>query len=240
MGLRSTSGVKREYLDVLTGIFEFMLVCRLSKRDIRSIATSALDRAHRAPNGKRSDQGYLSTAALVLDAWHRDRRYLTARGEARAVRLLGPAPSVEALITAEKGKYQRGALARRLTLDGLIVSSGRGLYKPASSIALLSAFDSVAVQHVARSVAMLLETIRRNLEFPRASQRFIERIAEVPDLPIEDVPAFRRFTHLQGRTFLRTVNDWLETRRARSLAAASGRSVRAGIHVHSYVGMTPR
>ena len=85
---------------------------------------------------------------------------------------------------------------------------------------------------------MLLETVRHNLTLSHASQKLIERIAEVPDLPIEHVEAFRRFTQTQGWILLRTANDWLEARRER----ATGRKtvVRAGIHLHAYVGNSRR
>jgi Family of unknown function (DUF6502) len=239
MNGRGTAGVKTEYLGILTVIFEFMLVCQLSKREISNIAIKALKRANGLGNYRKDPEGYLATAALVLDAWHRDRRYMNARGEPRPIRLAGAHPSVHALLSAERVPYQRKVLARQLRIDRLIVPCGRGLYKPASDVALLSALDSVAVQHVGRTVATLLETIRGNLAFPRPSQRLIERIAEIPDLPVEQVPAFRRFTQMQGWVLLRTVNDWLESRRVRPTSRRAGKGVRAGIHLHSYVGVTP-
>ncbi len=240
MSVRSTQRVAYEYSRVLTDIFEFMLACGLPKRDVLAIATRALEKAKRASSYAGKDMsGYLATAALVLDAWHRDRRYLNYKAEPRAIRLLGPTPSVEALIRAEPGKHRAVILAQRLKAHRLVVPCGKGLYKPAGNIALLSAFDPLAIQHVARSLSMLLETIRQNLAFPNPSQRLIERIAEVPDLPLEQVPAFRKFTQMQGWILLRTVNDWLGSRRAGALSRRP-KTVRAGIHVHSYVGATAR
>lgn len=240
MNIRATQRVASEYSRVLTDIFEFMIACGLVKKDILNLVTDALEKAKRASSCVGKDpSGYLATAALVLDAWHRDRRYLNSKAEPRAVRLFGPAPSVEALIRAEPGAHKGSGLARRLRAQRLVVSCGRGLYKPASNIALLSAFDPLAIQHVARSLTMLIETIRQNLAFPRPSQRLIERIAEVPDLPLEYVPAFRKFTQMQGWILLRTVNDWLGSRRA-GMSRSRCKTVRAGIHVHSFVGSVAR
>src|SRR6185437_13768111 len=106
-------------------------------------------------------------------------------------------------------------MVNRLKALKLVVPHAKGMYKPASNVALLTALDPLAIQHVARALSILLATIRKNLVFAKPSQRLIERIAEVPDLPVELVPAFRRFTQQQGYLLLGTVNDWLESRRAR-------------------------
>jgi hypothetical protein len=236
MGVRSAKRVASEYKRVLTNLFEFMFACGLPRGDILAIATAALGKAKAASGDVGKDlHGGLATAALVLDAWHRDPRYLTSSARPRAVRLLGPAPSVEALVRAQAGRHRAATLARRLKSQRLVVPFGTELYKPASNIALLSAFDPLATQHVARSLSMLLETIRQNLAGHHTSQRQIERIAEVPDLPLQQVNAFRKFTQAQGWILLRTVNDWLEARRSKD-PIQRRRAVRAGIHVHTYLG----
>jgi hypothetical protein len=236
MSVRSSLRTASEYRRVLTNIFEFMLACGLVRKEIRAVASTALSRAKIVSRDLEKDMhGGLATAALVLDAWHRDRRYLTSTGQPRAVKLLGPPPSVEALIRAQPGCPRPTALARRLSSQRLLLAVGRGRFKPASNVALLSAFDPLAIQHVARSLSMLLETIRQNLTGTHTSQRLIERIAEVPDLPLQHVQAFRKFTQAQGWILLRTVNDWLEARRLRD-SSKGEKSVRAGIHVHTYVG----
>jgi hypothetical protein len=240
MTARSISRVTREYERVLTDVFELMLACGLLRKDILRIVARAVYRARKTRNCVGKDMsGYLATAALVLDAWHRNRRYLNSKAEPKAIRLLGPCPSVEALVRSEAAQPKPQALARRLKVQRLVVPCAGGLYKPASNVALLSAFDPLAIQHVSRSLSMLLDTIRRNLAFPNPAQRLIERIAEVPDLPLEQIPAFRKFTQIQGWTLLRTVNDWLESRRAR-IPSRSGRTVRAGMHVHSYIDAVAR
>jgi hypothetical protein len=240
MSVRSARRAAYEYSRVLTDIFEFMLACGLVRKEVRVIANRALKKAKATKDNVRKDlSGYLATAALVLDAWHRDRRYLNAKAQPRAVPLLGPVPSVEALIRAESGRHKAVFLANRLKTQRLVVSCGKELYKPASNVALLTAFDPLAIQHVARSLSMLIETIRQNLDFPNSPRRLIERIAEVPDLPLEHVQAFRKFTQTQGWILLRTVNDWLEVRRVRN-PPRSRQTVRAGIHVHSYVSGSNR
>jgi len=235
MRVHSRRRAATEYKHVLTGVFDLMFASGLSGNDISSIAAAALTKAKVTSGYTSKDlSGGLATAALVLDAWHRDRRYLTSAGRPRAVSLLGPAPSVEALIRSQPGRNRACSLALRFCSQNLLVPCGPDLWKPASNVALASALDPLGIQHVARSLSMLLETIRQNLSGASESQRLFERIAEVPDLPLKEVQAFRRFTRVQGWVLLRTVNDWLEARRSKD-PAQKGRTVRAGFHVHTYV-----
>ena len=186
---------------------------------------------------RRERSGSLATAALVLDAWHRKRPYLDLNAVPRAVRLLGRGPSVEALIKAETGARSAKEFANRLRHLGLVIPHGRGLYVPSSDMALISGIDTMLMVHVERSLGALLETVEHNVTHRNERDRLLERFAEVPDLPVGELPAFRRFARLQGTVFLRTINDWLETRRVGRSAAGSGSSRRvakAGIHVVAY------
>lgn len=228
--------VESDYAPVLTAIFELMLSGGMRKGDLRALCARSLEKATRkSPRDQKIAPEGLPVAALVLDAWHRDRRYLNAKAEPRAVRLLGPSPSVEALIRAEVQHGSAEELAFRLESLRLVVSAGRGLYRPTSDIALISAHDPFVLEHVAKSLLMLLETVSQNLSGKPSSEPLIERFAEVPDLPRESIPAFRRFTKVQGWILLRTVNDWLELRRARRTNRTRKESARVGIHVHAYV-----
>lgn len=224
-----------EYKQVLGTIFEFMLASGLNSDEIAETASIAVQRAKRSsPEYSPSLPGGIASAALVLDAWHRDRLYLTRLGRPRAIRWNGPAPSLEALVRSQSEHRDVAKVLLGLRTHKLIVSCGHGRYKPASDVALLSNFDPLAIQHVGRTLSMLLRTVRQNLTTLPTTRRLIERNAEVPDLPVEHVDAFRRFAELQGWIFLRTVNDWLEIRRAKR-DRTNKATVPAGVHVHAYL-----
>jgi len=229
--------IESDYSPVLEAIFELLLSTGMQKADVRRISARSLEKARKKcrGSGRREGSGGLPMAALVLDAWHRDRRYLNARAEPRAVRLLGPAPSVEALIRAEGEKEHAHKLAQRLESLRLVVPLGRGLYKPTGDVALISKHDPFVLQHIAKSLSVLLETIRSNLDSDPTSEALIERFAEVPDLPLEYIPTFKKFSKTHGWILLRTVNDWLESRRAKRTNRRRREGIRAGIHVHAYV-----
>jgi hypothetical protein len=226
-----------EYSNVLVAVFELMMRGGMEPNDLLRICSACVKRADLSSHMRpREESGGLVIAALVLDAWHRDRRYLNSRGTPKSVRLVGPMPSVEALIRAQKVRERAPDVARRLRAARLVVPSGRNRYKPASDVAVISARDPLVLQHAARALYMLLETVDQNVSGARKLAPLIERFAEVPDLPRKHVVAFQRFTQTQGRTFLRTINDWLEARRARqSSRTRSNATVRAGIHTYAYV-----
>jgi hypothetical protein len=188
---------------------------------------------------RKAEYGVAFAAAQVLDAWHRDRRYLSSRGTPIPVRLFGPAPSVESLVRRQKVPEHAADVARHLKAFRLVVLCGKNLYRPTTDVALISARDPrdpLVLQYASGALLTLLETVRQNVSGAGNPAPLIDRVAEVPDLPRKEIKAFKMFTQLQGRTFIRTINDWLETRRGRrsSWRRTSG-TVRAGIHTYAYV-----
>jgi len=235
--------LQQNYSDLLASIFELMLRGGTRSKELMALCIRALERAETNSHVslESSEYGGLMTAALVLDAWHRDRRYLTAKGTPKSIRMLGRAPSVEALVRRQKIGKRAFDITHRLKAAQLIVPCGRGLYRPASDAAVISARDPLILQHTVRALSSLLGTVAQNISGANALAPLIERCAEVPDLPRKHVKAFQDFTHVQGRTFLRTVNDWLESRRARRISKRhSDETVRAGIHTYAYVARKQR
>ena len=235
MTLQTMERTQSEYMHLLASLFDFMRKSGIRDSEVKLICSQALHHSSHRRHASPGKSATLTVAALTLDAWHRNRRYLNRNAEPRAIPLLGQSPSVEALIRAEKAHVDAPALARRLKSLGLLVRSGRNRYKPADRIALVTGLDPTIQQYIARASATLLKTIRHNVSLKRDSSRLIERFAEVPDLPRHRAAAFRKFAQIQGWEFLRTMNDWLESRRAKRLSRRSTRTVRAGVHLYAYM-----
>ncbi len=227
----------REYERALTAVFGLLIrggvrhgaISRLSDRAFKSAIANAQTLGD-------SGSGELATLSLVLDAWHRDRRYLTGAGKPKAVPLRGPAPSVEALVRQEGPQCDATELVYRILSLRLIVPCSSGnRYRPTGDAALVSVCGPTILQYAARCVVSLLATVEDNLRGAASVPPLLERFAEVPDLPAECIESFRQFSRFQGAIFTRTINDWLQTRRARSSADDSRKHVRAGVHVHAYI-----
>ena len=201
------------YQRLLAAVFEFMLIGGMQRSQILRVATRALrgaefDNSLLSPTNKID----LAFAGMILDAWHRNRRYVDRSAQPKAIPLRGKAPSVEALIRAEQVSHDPSELVRRLRSLKLVIRCGKNLYKPAARFAVVAEPNSIVQQHAVRSLSTLLNTIKGNLAETQRSRGLIERTAEVPDLPVEHVAEFRDFARSQGWALLSTLNDWLETR----------------------------
>ena len=234
---------RRDYERVLTAVFGLLIQCGVRERVVSAIANRALKLAIRkAISLGQSSGGELATFSLVLDAWHRDRPYLTSEESPRRCLLLGRGrPASRHWSRSEGPMFDPIDLAYRIRSLGLITPCSGNRYRPIGDTALVSIYGPTVLQHVARCLMSLLETVEDNLTGAPTSAHLLERFAEVPDLPAECVDDFQQFSRLQGAMFARTINDWLETRRARGQIAANHENVgavRAGVHVHAYVAPT--
>jgi hypothetical protein len=229
----------REYERVLASVFGLLVQSGMSQRAILTLTTRARKTAS-ARNRKLGRSGAeLTTLALVLDAWHRNRRYLTSKGKPKPMRLFGAAPSVEALIRSEGEAASATKLVHRIRSLRLVTRCPGGSYRPTSNAALISICDPAMLQYVARSLISFLGTVESNLGRPPHEARLLERCAEIPDLPHECMKQFQEFSWNQGDAFTRIVNDWLQTRRTTTSIASKHSGVRAGVHVHAYLMPTP-
>jgi hypothetical protein len=237
MSNKLSKQLQLDYSNVLVAIFELSFRSGIRAKDLLPVCIRSLKRAETMCRLKqKAEYGGLVTAALVLDAWHRDRRYINTKGMPKPLRLFGPAPSVAALVRRQKVPEHASDVARHLKAVRFIVPCGRNLYRPTSDVAVISARDPLVIQYASRALLTLLETVGQNASGSRNPVPLIERVAEVPDLPRKEIRAFKLFTQTQGRTFIRTINDWLEARRVRrsSWRNAKG-TVRAGIHTYAYI-----
>ena len=224
------------YQKLLTAVFEFMLIGGMRSPEILKIAVRALGVADVEKSLPKPSKGVdLAFAGMILDAWHRNRRYLDDRGRPKPLPLLGRSPSVEALVRAEHVADDPLELVRRLKSLKLIVRSGKERYRPANRFAVVAEPNSLVQQHAVRSLSTLLKTIKDNLAETQSSRGLIERTAEVPDLPIKYVAEFRDFARSQGWALLSTLNDWLELRRARGKMGRPRETIGAGVHLFAYL-----
>ncbi len=238
MRVGTLSKIELDYSKVFIALFELLLDSGISASHVASMSAAALELATRDTRRRsRAAESDSTAAGLVLDAWHRDRSYVDSKGKPKAVRLLGPKPSVQALVRSQGIKKNNALFTRKLKDLGLLMKTGRGRYAPCGDAALISQNDPLVIQHTAKALSMLLETVGRNVNNAQSTGPLIERTAEIPDLPESYVAEFEQFTQLQGRIFVRTVNDWLESRRAARLHSDSSvYKVRAGVHAYAYVG----
>jgi hypothetical protein len=238
--MRTEANSENDYFGrLLTAVFEFMRRSGFTSETILEVALAAVK-----PDQSRRSTSFASPTDLVaagnvLDRWRSDRRYMDRSAHPRAVRLRGPAPSIEALVKLERRAHQGSLQAEHMKALGLVRHVGGGRYKPSVPYEILRDLD-VATQHqIAHALFMMLQTIAHNIATPDKSKRLIERFAEIPDLPREHRSEFREFARQQGHTFIQTINQWLAGRRLRGPSSRRSASV-AGVHIYAYLGEPAR
>jgi hypothetical protein len=234
--MRRDATPTRDYFGrLLTAVFEFMRRSGFTNESILEIAFAAVKPERTRRGSSFASATELVAACNVLDRWRSDRRYMDRSAHPRAIRLRGPAPSVEALVKLERRAHQGSLQAEQMKTFGLVSHSGGGRYKPSVPYEVLREFDAATQHQIAHALFMMLQTIAHNIATPDKSKRLIERFAEIPDLPREHRSEFREFARQQGHTFIQTINRWLAARRAKK-PNTRRRATVAGIHVYAYLG----
>ena len=216
------------------------LVAQRIANQVKTAGTTA----HR---GKAAGRSTYVVAPNILYRWHKNLRMLDDLGNPKPLPLRGAAPSVEALIRAEKPRDSIEAVIKFLQKARLIRRRGKGWAPPAAEV-IMNSINPAVVEHSTRTVLRFLETINHNLRHEVPAARLIERSVVAADfLPPEAMAEFRAFVHDHGAEFLTTVENWMGSRAARfAPAAATGRRSRAraanpevGVHLFAWVQTPP-
>jgi hypothetical protein len=210
---------------------------RASMRSAKS-RQSTSHSVSRSPSNIGSD----TAAGAVLRAWHRDSGYIDEEARPIPLKLTGRPRSLTALMKRQDPDCDIQALTRDMVAVGLIRKKRGGTFLPTTESATIRQLHPLLIDHVAKSVMRLVETVYRNTDPMIATIPLIERYAHVPDLDSADAKEFAAFAQQQGGAYLAAIDDWLETRRVQSGAGKKRRSrtkVAAGVHLVAYLGDQP-
>lgn len=203
---------------------------------IQNAAAKYIEKARKAYDLECLDDTNISTAvATALHAWHHKRRYLNpASGKPLPLAKFGKGSTLRSLILSEAPHVDAQAVIEALSRLGFLSRTKSGKYLPKKRYATIDALDPVLAEHVCATLGRLLTTVQHNTRTRQRGARYIERSAQVFDLPKDLLPDFRRFANAQGEIFVGAMNDWLESRRSRSRIADRTKSVRAGVHLYAF------
>jgi hypothetical protein len=228
--------------NLLLSIVAFMTKTGMATTDIERAFRACLDEVERLPEGlaARPDLfiGCDTIAGAVLRAWHRDGKYLDDAANPIPLGISRGTKSLTTLIRSQDPDADAGSLIAEMQRTGLIKRARNRQFLPTTSAATIRQLHPLAVDHVAKTVMRLVETVNRNTHVTTKEMPLIERYAHVPDLDARDAQAFAEFTRQQGAACLEAIEDWLESRRVPTARgrASQTRSVSAGMHVFAYVG----
>lgn len=181
-----------------------------------------------------------TVAGAVLRAWHREPKFVDDNADPIPLFPRKGKVNLESLIRAQDASVKAESLVREMHRTGLVKKDARGRYLPMTSAATIGQMHPLAIDHVAKTVMRLVETVNRNMRASAIKPSLIERYAHVPDLTADEAKAFSAFTRQQGSACLEAIEDWLESRRTRRYSSTGARrktsGVSAGVHIFAYIG----
>lgn len=218
-----------------------MLDPALDRKSLERIEVAARAYARRRIGSlglqRRSVMDHDALGRLIF-RWQRSPNYLDEEGQPVPLRARGPAPSLEALFRAGKiEKYFELGGLKHLQQSGLVRRTKNGQYVPRSEAMIVPTLTPEIVEVLAKTINRLLFTALQNTAIgDRKAIRLIERVTAVPNFPKKDLMAFKQFAMEQGGVLITTVNDWLETRRAKQRSSAMRKEpLTAGLHVFAFI-----
>ena len=232
---------KRDFqFRVVFALLQYLYRMGVTEKDLAALTLRAFAELKRSAGSMGRSQTIDSTEAAKLATaiqhWYRDRSLVDADGEPIALKLLGPAPSVQWLIKRERVAIDSKRFTRELVKYGVLSRSRGGKFLPTGRHLIVRDHHPFLAEHHAQSVIRLLNTARSNVSAASPSDFLIERCADVPRLPRSKLRAFRDFTNLQGEAFIDTVNDWLEANNVVRTSKNRSQAGEAGVHVFAFYG----
>jgi hypothetical protein len=91
------------------------------------------------------------------------------------------------------------------------------------------------VEHVTTSLLRFLETVHTNVTAESGDGALLERSAQVIDLPVSELPAFRGFVRDYGADFLTSVDNWLTQRSSPRAGRKTTPVLGVGVHVFAHI-----
>lgn len=230
---------------LLASVIEFMTRTGVSEPEIKSAFRKGLIQAHpgrarkknSSAGGRYPRSGDIS--AHLLRLWHREDKYVGSSDfKPRPLYLSKGRLSLRNLVIKVDPDADVAQVLRGLKDAGLIRKTANGRYLPTTSAAVIPPLHPWAAEHTAKSVVRLVSTVRRNSSLDSDTPPLLERYSYVPDLDPAEAKAFAEFARSQGQAYLDTLDDWLEQRRARTIASSPKRpiGIAAGVHLITYLG----
>jgi len=217
-------------------ICEFMFSMGLPSNVVESELRNALEKALLADSAQvPRGLNPLSEMASLLSRWHVQDKYVDRFGYPRPLTWNGKRGTLLGLAREVIGRERAKRVVTTLISRRLVVKNADGSWRPKAQVVRPRGLDRTQVLRTAGMLRRLLQTISHNSERRyRGDDLLFEVMTRVPRLPSRHLPSFKRFARRQGMTYVRSVDDWLESRNL-AKARRKRRNVReAGVIVFAF------
>jgi hypothetical protein len=165
----------------------------------------------------------------VCARWHLEKDFVDARGKPRPLVWNGKSGSLRRLVTRVVGPRDSLEVIHQLKARRLIKRTARGEWLPKSRVVAPVGMEDAQIARTAAMIGRLLRTIIHNSRLRYQGDVLMEVMAQVPRLPRSRAHGFRRFAKAQGVSFIKTIDDWLESRSLRRLDRRREHTLEAGV-----------
>lgn len=210
-------------------------VCELMRANgtPRHIAESrireALARGYSVQSSSSQESQRFTRLCDVCARWHLEKDFVDARGKPKPLAWDGKSGSLRRLVARVVGPKEALEVTQQLIARKLIRRTEGGEWLPKSRVVAPVGMEEAQIARTAAMIGRLLRTIIHNSRLRYQGDVLMEVMAQVPRLPKHKVASFRKFAKAQGVSFIKTIDDWLETRNLRRLDRRRGRTLEAGV-----------
>ena len=231
-GKTKTHAATRDTQYLIAGvraICELMRDNGISRKKAERMLERALDHGYALPTSSVEESERFTRLCDVCARWHLEREFVDGKGIPRPLAWNGKAGNLHKLVSRVVGRKYAREVIEQLISRRLVRRVVGGGWVPKSRVVAPVGNDKA---HVARSAAMigrLLATIFHNVNRRYEGDVLLEVMARVPHLPKREIPSFKRFSKMQGVSFIKTIDDWLESRNLRRTHRTGARTLEAGV-----------
>jgi DNA-binding transcriptional ArsR family regulator len=159
------------------------------------------------------DLNPVSEMASLISRWHVDERYVDRTGRPKPLSWNGRRGTLLTLARDVIGAEGARRVLTNVIERGLVHKTADGKWRPKSQVVRPRGLDRPQILRTAVMLRRLLRTVSHNSERRyRGDDLLFEVMTRVPRLPKRLLPAFKKFARVQGMTYVRSVDDWLESR----------------------------
>jgi hypothetical protein len=177
----------------------------------------------------------LSEMASLISRWHVSEKYVDASGKPKSLSWHGGRGPLLRLAQEIVGRDRAQGLIENVISRKLIKKTDDGRWRPTSQVVKPKGLDRPQILRTAMMLRRFLRTISYNSKRRyRGDDLLFEVMTRVPRLPTRHLPAFKKFARTQGMTYVRSVDDWLESRGLPKSEGKSRNLREAGVIVFAY------
>jgi hypothetical protein len=208
-----------------------------SRKLVEAELSKAVQKAFEMPIAPSSSREMppISTIASLNTRWHMEPNYVDRSGKPKPLTWNGRQGTLLKLAQQVLGKEKAPSAVRDLVRRKLLFRTRDSKWLPKAQVLRPGGLDRPQVIRTAAMIERLLRTVSYNSKREyKGNDLLFEVMTRVPRLPATELAEFKRFARSQGMVYVRSVDDWLESKNLRKKKRKARNVREAGVVVFAY------